>query len=296
MVAYTDLLPYKLTFTQIPWNIDADQRKNAQAILEEALKAGLGYRGGVIGVATSMQESALKNIGYGDATSVGLFQQQDDWGSFEQRMDPHWASAKFFSVMKSDCPRKFGPNYLTSTQLYEVAQEVQRSRFPTYYAKHEEAAARLVADLANSGIGDESPKRVSLARKSDLALKRNTPTQIPFDAEYSDGGDQHPDKGGPAFIASNADYIATAAATLADVASGTTIQTRFLEIDAKGATVKEGPIEEHIATGGNTYISQTRSGAVCDPGNRVVWTIELVNGPTDGKVTYAEVQANYWPR
>ncbi|GAA2715912.1 MULTISPECIES: CHAP domain-containing protein [Streptomyces] len=142
----------------------------------------------------------------------------------------------------------------------------------------------------------DMPKRVSLARKTELALKRNTPTQIPFLDEYSDGGDQHPDKGGPAFIASNADYIATAAATLADVASGTTIQTRFLEIDAKGATVKEGPIEEHIATGGNTYISQTRSGAVCDPGNRVVWTIELVNGPTDGKVTYAEVQANYWPR
>ncbi|MEU1309958.1 CHAP domain-containing protein [Streptomyces cinnamoneus] len=143
---------------------------------------------------------------------------------------------------------------------------------------------------------DDMPKRVSLARKTDLTIKRNTPTQIPFEDEYSDGGDQHPDKGGPGFIASNSDYIALAAATLTGIAPGIVIQTRFLELNGKGETVKEGPIEEHTATTGNTYINQTRAGAVCDPGNRVVWTVEIINGDTDGKLTYAEVQANYWPR
>ncbi|MEU3352661.1 CHAP domain-containing protein [Streptomyces sp. NPDC037389] len=142
----------------------------------------------------------------------------------------------------------------------------------------------------------DMPKRVSLARKTEVALKRNTVTQIPFDDEYSDGGDQHPDKGGPAFITGNSDYIATAAATIAGIAPGITIQTRFLEVNAKGDVVKEGPIEEALATAGNTYITQTRAGGVCDPGNHVVWTIEVINGDTDGKVTYAEVQANYWPR
>ncbi|GHF48065.1 CHAP domain-containing protein [Streptomyces morookaense] len=143
---------------------------------------------------------------------------------------------------------------------------------------------------------DDMPKRVSLARKTELVLKRNTVTQIPFIDEYADGGDQHPDKGGPAFISSNSDYIATAAATLKDVKPGLTIQTRFNEINSKGETVKEGPIEEHQGTGGNTYITQTRAGAVCDPGNRVVWTIEIINGDVDPTLTYAEVQANYWPR
>ncbi|MFD8995639.1 CHAP domain-containing protein [Streptomyces abikoensis] len=142
----------------------------------------------------------------------------------------------------------------------------------------------------------DMPKRVSLARKTELALKRNTVTHIPFDDEYSDGGDQHPDKGGPAFITGNSDYIATAAATISGIAPGITIQTRFLELNAKGEVVKEGPIEEALATSGNTYVTQTRAGGVCDPGNHVVWTIEVINGDTDGKVTYAEVQANYWPR
>ncbi|MEU7164955.1 hypothetical protein AB0A70_09955 [Streptomyces morookaense] len=294
MVSVSDLLPYKLTYTQDPWSFDADQRSNAQAILEEALKAGLGYRGAVIGVATALQESGMRNLDHGDATSIGMFQQQDWWGTRAQRLDPHWTSWKFFSEMKKICPGKFGADYLTSTQLYEVAQAVQVSAYPTYYAKHEKAAAELIVELANAL--DDAPRRVSLARKADLVLKRNTVTAIPFIDEYSDGGNQHPDKTDPAFITGNSDYIATAAATLKDVAPGLTVQTRFDELNAKGETVKEGPIEEHLGTGGNTYITQTRAGAVCDPGNHVVWTIEIINGDVDPTLTYAEVQANYWPR
>ncbi|MEU1822014.1 MULTISPECIES: hypothetical protein [Streptomyces] len=296
MVAVSDLLPYKLSPPQEKWKFDADQRSNATAILDEALKAGLGYRGAVVGVATALQESGMRNLNYGDATSIGLFQQQDWWGTREQRLDPHWTSWKFFSEMKKICPGKFGSGYLTSTPLTQVAQAVQVSAFPNAYAKHEQSAAELIADLVNNGADDDAPKRVSLARKSELPLKRNTVTQIPFDDEYSDGGDQHPDKGGPAFITGNSDYIATAAATIAGIAPGITIQTRFLEINSKGDVVKEGPIEEALATTGNTYVTQTRAGGVCDPGNHVVWTIEVINGDTDGKVTYAEVQANYWPR
>ncbi|WP_414168743.1 hypothetical protein ACMATS_21410 [Streptoverticillium reticulum] len=296
MVSVSDLLPYPLTYKQDDWTFEPDQKSNALAILDEALKAGLGPRGGVIGVATAMQESTLHNVPGGDRTSVGLFQQQEWWGSFDQRMDPHWSSWKFFSEMKKICPPKFGAGYLTSTQLWEVAQAVQVSGYPTYYAKHERAAAQLVAELYNKNFDDDAPKRVSLARKADLVLKRNTVTAIPFIDEYSDGGNQHPDKADPAFITGNSDYIATAAATLKDVAPGLTVQTRFNELNAKGETVKEGPIEEHPGTTGNTYITQTRAGAVCDPGNHVVWTIEIINGDVDPTLTYAEVQANYWPR
>ncbi|MEU1309957.1 hypothetical protein ABZ419_13835 [Streptomyces cinnamoneus] len=299
MVTLNDLLPYKLTYTQVDTTFTAEMKGHGQTILEEAIKIGVGFRGAVIGVATAVQESGLRNLDYGDRDSLGLFQQRPSmgWGTREQILNPHYAAWKFFSVMKADCPGKFGSDYLTSTQLYQVAQEVQRSGFPTYYAKHEESAAKLVVELVNKlGLDDDPPKRVSLARKTDLTIKRNTPTQIPFEDEYSDGGDQHPDKGGPGFIASNSDYIALAAATLTGIAPGIVIQTRFLELNGKGETVKEGPIEEHTATTGNTYINQTRAGAVCDPGNRVVWTVEIINGDTDGKLTYAEVQANYWPR
>ncbi|MCA6096761.1 hypothetical protein LE181_31965, partial [Streptomyces sp. SCA3-4] len=169
MVTLNDLLPYKLTYTQVDTTFTAEMKGHGQTILEEAIKIGVGFRGAVIGVATAIQESGLRNLNYGDRDSLGLFQQRESqgWGTREQILNPHYAAWKFFSVMKADCPRRFGSDYLTSTQLYQVAQEVQRSEFPTYYAKHEESAAKLVVELVNKlGLDDEAPKRVSLARKT----------------------------------------------------------------------------------------------------------------------------------
>ncbi|MFX8899296.1 hypothetical protein ABTN01_19435, partial [Acinetobacter baumannii] len=78
---------------------------------------GLNDRDQTIGVMTAMGESSLRNIDYGDwetggvtnpdgtrTTSIGLFQQQNGWGSREERLDPYIASTKFFQAMIEKVP------------------------------------------------------------------------------------------------------------------------------------------------------------------------------------------------
>lgn len=86
---------------------------------------------GVVAIATAYQESTLVNIGYGDyetggvlnpdgspTTSIGLYQQQDSWGTREQRLTPAWATGKFLSVLRAV------PGWQTM-ELAKAAHEVQ---------------------------------------------------------------------------------------------------------------------------------------------------------------------------
>lgn len=116
-----------------------EQLKNATTIWQVAHKMGMGDQGAVVGIATAMQESTLRNINYGDRDSLGLFQQRPSmgWGSAKQVTDPVYASTKFFKVLK-------GVKGWRSLPVTVAAQRVQRSAFPNAYAKHERTARALV--------------------------------------------------------------------------------------------------------------------------------------------------------
>jgi hypothetical protein len=86
-----------------------EQLDNAATIIRTAGALGFAREGQILGVMTAMGESSLRNIDYGDwetsgftnpdgsrTTSIGLFQQQEWWGSAEQRMDPATATTLFF--------------------------------------------------------------------------------------------------------------------------------------------------------------------------------------------------------
>lgn len=86
-----------------------EQLENAATIVRTASGLGFPREGQILGVMTAMGESSLRNIDYGDwetrgftnpdgsrTSSIGLFQQQDWWGSVEQRMDPATAATLFF--------------------------------------------------------------------------------------------------------------------------------------------------------------------------------------------------------
>ncbi|MFB7473156.1 LysM peptidoglycan-binding domain-containing protein [Kitasatospora sp. NPDC056184] len=150
------LLPLPLTHAQSSWDFTPEMRENAAIIRQEAhavFGAGLGDRAAVIGVATAIQESGLKNLRYGDQDSLGLFQQRPSmgWGTVAQVTDPHYAARKFFTTMKELAPGKFGPDYLTKVPLYQVSHIVQLSGSPEAPAKYERAAAQIVAQLAKGG-------------------------------------------------------------------------------------------------------------------------------------------------
>ena len=119
-------------------SLSAAQVGYARTIWQVGEEMGAGDRGGVVGIATALQESTLRNLSYGDRDSVGLFQQRAGWGSVATRMDPR-ASARLFYAALLKVP---GWKGMTVTG---AAQAVQRSAFPDAYAKHEKAATGLVA-------------------------------------------------------------------------------------------------------------------------------------------------------
>lgn len=129
---------------------DADQVRNAAVIISVAQQRDIPPRGWVIGVATAMQESWLRNLPHlgqkNDHDSIGLFQQRPSmgWGTPEQLLDPAYAAGKFFEkLVKVSGWEKMA--------LTDAAQAVQVSAYPDAYAKHEPRASRIVNALTGGG-------------------------------------------------------------------------------------------------------------------------------------------------
>ncbi|MET9389739.1 heavy metal transporter [Streptomyces sp. NPDC006624] len=119
-----------------------EQAVNAATITAVGTARGLPERAVTIALATALQESALRNIDYGDRDSVGLFQQRPSqgWGTPKEIMDPAYSAGEFYDHLVKV------PGY-TRLPLTVAAQRVQRSGFPQAYAKHEPDAALLAAAL-----------------------------------------------------------------------------------------------------------------------------------------------------
>ncbi|TDC81560.1 hypothetical protein E1193_14380 [Micromonospora sp. KC606] len=141
-----ELIPHGVEGAQSRIPLDDAQLANARAIIEEARETGVGRRGAVIGIATSLQESKLYNLGhlgaYNDHDSQGLFQQRPSsgWGTPDQITDPGYASRAFFEALKN-------VHGWQELPLTTAAQTVQVSAFPYAYAQWEQQAADIVQQL-----------------------------------------------------------------------------------------------------------------------------------------------------
>lgn len=137
--------------------LDQTQMNNALKIVKAGQALGLPARAYVIAVATSMQESNLRNLastripesyeynaeGEGsDHDSVGLFQQRAStgWGAVSQLMDPAYAASAFYQALMRV------PGW-EGMELTWAAQTVQVSAYPYAYAKHEPRAQEIVNAL-----------------------------------------------------------------------------------------------------------------------------------------------------
>ncbi len=141
------LLPTALSGPQTYMQISPAQYANATTIVQQALAKRMGLRSAVIAVATAMQESELINVNYGTSESLGLFQQQPDdgWGTAAQVMDPAYAADAFLNALARY--QASDPSW-AAQPLYQAAQGVQASGFPTAYAQWEQQAAQLVKSIA----------------------------------------------------------------------------------------------------------------------------------------------------
>ncbi|MGB3829594.1 MAG: hypothetical protein WA962_12545 [Ornithinimicrobium sp.] len=139
-----------------------EQSANASTIALVAVQRGLVPRAASIAIATAIQESKLENINYGDADSLGLFQQRPSqgWGTEEEILNPVFATNAFYDALVQVEGWQDGV-------ITEVAQTVQRSAYPEAYADHEwqgrvlasaltgQAPAAIGCDLdAPDGAGD----------------------------------------------------------------------------------------------------------------------------------------------
>jgi hypothetical protein len=137
-----------------------DQLVNAAQIMNAATAAGLPQAAQIIGVMTAIGESSLRNLIYGDnihgvtnpdgtpTTSLGLFQQQDWWGTRAQRLDPSQAATQFFARLNQV------PDW-EKIEPTEAAHLVQRNADPDYYSPFFEPAGEIVQMLASTGgVGD----------------------------------------------------------------------------------------------------------------------------------------------
>ena len=112
----------------------------ARVIVDTIHARGLTERAAVIAITTAIIESRLDNLDGGDATSVGLFQQQKGWGSHDQRMNAVWTTNRFINELEL-----FYPNGSWKTgAIGPICQAVQRSDHPERYQPQVPDAQRIV--------------------------------------------------------------------------------------------------------------------------------------------------------
>ncbi|HTC70004.1 MAG TPA: hypothetical protein VK662_10585 [Acidothermaceae bacterium] len=128
--------------------MDPEQLLNASIIADVAMRRGLPQQAVIIALATAQQESKLRNIDYGDADSIGLFQQRPSqgWGLKSQILDPVYASGKFFDALVKV------RNWQGLT-VAAAAQAVQRSAFPDAYTSWQPYGTALAAALTGTTLG-----------------------------------------------------------------------------------------------------------------------------------------------
>ncbi|MFF0159206.1 heavy metal transporter [Streptomyces sp. NPDC005263] len=119
-----------------------EQAVNAATITAVGTGRGMPERAVTIALATALQESGLRNIEHGDRDSLGLFQQRPSqgWGKPEEILDPTYSADIFYAHLAKVTDYQDLP-------LTVAAQRVQRSGFPSAYAKHEQDAKILAAAL-----------------------------------------------------------------------------------------------------------------------------------------------------
>lgn len=135
---------------------DGEQLENAATIMQTASALGFGRDGQILGVMTAMGESSLRNIDYGDwettgftnpdgsrTTSIGLFQQQEWWGSVEQRMDPATAATLFYERLARV------PEWHALDPSLAI-HRVQINLDPAYYTRYRADAVAVVDALSTT--------------------------------------------------------------------------------------------------------------------------------------------------
>jgi hypothetical protein len=159
----------------IVYSIRPDQAQNASIIAAVSIQMGLPDHAVTVALATSLQESQLQNLSYGDRDSLGLFQQRPSqgWGTPAQIENPVYAATAFYDHLV----RVQGWETMPVT---EAAQLVQLSASPDAYAQWTSEAQTLAIAFTGEqperlachldGFGGQAPSSSALAAAAATEL------------------------------------------------------------------------------------------------------------------------------
>ncbi|KJL49554.1 putative peptidase [Microbacterium hydrocarbonoxydans] len=146
-----------------------EQLANAKIIDQTAAKLGLSGQASRVAIIAAMGESSLINIDYDDdatnpdgstADGGGLFQQQPSqgWGTWEQIMDPEYATTSFLIGAKHD--RTGGlvsvdgwESMEPTLAIHAVQINADAQHYARYYAQADEIIAAAGIDVSRPGSG-----------------------------------------------------------------------------------------------------------------------------------------------
>lgn len=115
-------------------------------------------------MATAQVEANFSNPSGGDGTSAGWRQEIDTYGSVAKRTNVKGAASRFFNEAKQ----------LDKGQsAWTLAQDVQRSAYPSRYREEKDVALRVLDALRKRELGGKSKGK----RKSGSSLKAGTKTK-----------------------------------------------------------------------------------------------------------------------
>ena len=159
--------------------LDAEQISNAGTIVSVGRQLGVPTLGLDVAIDTALAESSLENlpnvnvpgsetdpnVQWGpysprnppsNGTSVGLFQQQDLWGTVVQRMNQPWSAAAFYGTFTGWTLPTPEPSGLAGTAgwqsmgIAQAAQAVQGSADPSRYLNFVTGAQAIVDHFSNT--------------------------------------------------------------------------------------------------------------------------------------------------
>lgn len=147
---------------------DKEQLVNAAAIMQAASELGMTRAAQVLGVQTAIQESTLRVLDYGDEVgpdSRGLFQQRENWGPLEVRMDPLGSALLFFEALEEiEGWETMAPeDAIHAVQINERASD---------YVPRREDAENIVDAWSEASCTGDVPASVRDAAVTVLALEK----------------------------------------------------------------------------------------------------------------------------
>ncbi|MCT1879858.1 CHAP domain-containing protein [Kocuria rhizophila] len=177
---------------------DGEQLENAAEIVKEGQRRKLPNTALVLAVQCAMGESTLINVGHGDegqgvtnpdgtpTSSVGLFQQQEWWGSRTDRMTPSKSAGLFYdALVKTDYE---GANDAGSAS--RAINRVQGNQNPMHYAEFWEDAKLVVeaciraGESSKGGGGDGKPPSGPLGDRMRRSIDNMTGRYIDVDGAF----------------------------------------------------------------------------------------------------------------